>query len=66
MSRVEEIEGAIAQLSPQEFSEIARWVNEQDQKRWDDQLDRDAAAGKLDILVEEARSTEDGYPKDWP
>jgi hypothetical protein len=41
MSRVEEIEQAIEKRSPDEFSEIARWVLEMDEKRWDDQMDRD-------------------------
>jgi hypothetical protein len=66
MSRVEEIEQAIAQLDPNEFSEVARWILELDQKRWDDQLDRDAAAGKLDFLRNEARVEQDGFPKNWP
>ena len=66
MSRVEEIEQAIAQLDPNEFSEVARWILELDQKRWDDQLDRDAAAGKLDFLLNEARVEQDGFPKNWP
>lgn len=54
VSSVEQIERAIEQLSPSEFSEIARWVLAQDQKRWDDQMDRDAASGQLDFLREEA------------
>jgi len=66
MSRVKEIEQAIEQLSPPEFSEIARWVLELDQKRWDDQMDRDAASGKLDFLREEAKIKQDGFPKNWP
>jgi hypothetical protein len=66
MSRVEQIEKEIEQLSPHEFSEIARWVLELDQKRWDDQMDRDAAAGKLDFLRDEARPETEGFPKKWP
>ena len=56
MSRVEELERAIEELSPEEFAEIARRVNAIEQKRWDEQLDRDAAAGKLDFLIAEAES----------
>jgi hypothetical protein len=66
MSRVEQIEKEIEQLSPPEFSEIARWVLEQDQKRWDDQMDRDAASGNLDFFREEAKAEENGFPKNWP
>jgi len=66
MSRVKEIEKEIEQLSPLEFSEIARWVLEQDQERWDHQMDQDAASGKLDFLREEARLEQNGFPKNWP
>jgi hypothetical protein len=67
MSRVEELERAIQELSPEEFTEIARRVNAIDQKRWDEQLDRDAAAGNLDFLIEEAEAEHTaGQLKDWP
>lgn len=52
MSRVEEIERAIQELTPDEFAQIARHVHAVEQQRWDEQLDRDAAAGKLDALLE--------------
>ena len=54
MSRVEQIEEAIGQLSPEEFTELVRWITDSDQQHWDDQLERDAAAGKLDRFAEEA------------
>ncbi|HTB14375.1 MAG TPA: hypothetical protein VK752_22550 [Bryobacteraceae bacterium] len=66
MSRIQEIEQAIETLSPEEFSEIARWVLELEQKRWDDQMNRDAASGKLDFLREEAKVEKNGFPKNWP
>jgi hypothetical protein len=56
MSRVEQLERAIEELSPEEFGEIARRVNAIEQKRWDEQLDRDGAAGKLDFLIADAKS----------
>ena len=65
MSRIEQIEKEIEQLSPHEFSEIARWVLDLDQKRWDDQMDRDAASGKLDFLRDEAKIEQNGFPKNW-
>lgn len=61
MSRVEQIEHAIEELSPEEFAVIARWFQEKDQQRWDEQLDADSASGKLDFLFEE---TSDTLP--WP
>jgi hypothetical protein len=66
MRRVEEIEEAIQQLSAQEFSEIARWVLERDHQSWDEQMDRDAASGRLDFLREEAKVEKNGFPKNWP
>jgi hypothetical protein len=67
MSRVEEIESQIEQLPPEEFARVANWIREMDQQRWDEQLDRDAAAGKLDALLAEARAErESGLLRDWP
>ena len=48
MSRVEELQRSIQELTPDEFAQIARHVHALEQERWDYQLDRDAAAGKLD------------------
>ncbi len=67
MSRVEQIEREIEQLSPAEFEQVARWVLELHHARWDAQLDRDATSGKLDFLVEEAQTEQQaGLLKDWP
>ena len=67
MSRVEEIERAIEELSPDEFRQIAQRVHAIEEERWDKQLDRDAAAGKLDFLHEEARADrKNDLLKDWP
>ncbi len=67
MDRVEEIEAAIKSLPPEEFRRIAQWFRERDQALWDQQLDRDASAGKLDFLFEESkRESEEGLLRDWP
>ena len=67
MSRVDEIEQAIQALSPEEFTRVAQRVHELEQERWDRQLDKDAAAGKLDFLRAEARAErENGLLQDWP
>jgi hypothetical protein len=47
MSKVKEIEQAIEKLSPEEMAEIRAWM-------WDRDIERDAAAGRLDHLAEEA------------
>jgi hypothetical protein len=51
---VEEIESAILKLSPQELGKLAEWVLDLDEQNWDKQIERDAAAGKLDFLAKEA------------
>jgi hypothetical protein len=67
MSRIEKIEEAIQQLSPEEFTQLAKWIQEMDQDRWDKQLDTDAQTGKLDFLFDEAREEKrNGLLKTWP
>lgn len=67
MSRLEELERAIQELPPDEFARIARRVQAIEQERWDGQLDRDAAIGKLDFLINEAQEDrQTGLLKDWP
>ena len=67
MSRVEEIERAIQELSSDEFARIAERVHALEQERWDAELDRDASCGKLDFLIAEAQEDrKHGRLKDWP
>jgi hypothetical protein len=54
MSTIEQIEAAILKLSPQELSHLADWVLDLDEQRWDEQIERDVVAGKLDFLAQEA------------
>lgn len=56
MSRVEEIEAAIDGLPPAEYRRIVEWFRAREQKRWDDQMDSDSSAGKLDLLFDEAEN----------
>jgi hypothetical protein len=67
MDRVEEIESAISKLPPEEFRRIAAWLLALEQTRWDEQMDRDSANGKLDALFEEAdnESAQD-LLREWP
>jgi hypothetical protein len=67
MSRVEEIERAIQELSQDEFAQIAQRVHALEQERWDAELDRDASSGKLDFLIAEAQEDRKKKRlKDWP
>jgi hypothetical protein len=54
MTSVEQIEAAILSLPTEDFRRIADWLAEEDQRRWDDQLERDVAAGRLEPLAAEA------------
>jgi hypothetical protein len=67
MSRVEEIEAAIEGLPPEEYRRIAQWFRVREQMRWDEQMDADSSAGKLDFLFEEAESeSAKGLLREWP
>jgi hypothetical protein len=48
MSRVEEIERAIQELDAGGFAQVVQRVHELEQERWDAEMDRDAASGRLD------------------
>ena len=54
MLTVEQIENAILQLPPNEMGELLEWFLNLDYKRWDVQLEKDIAEGKLDALAAEA------------
>ena len=67
MSRVEEIEAAIDSLSPEEYRRIVQWFRAREQGRWDERLDADSSAGKLDFLFDEAESgSAKGVLREWP
>jgi len=67
MDRVEEIETAIASLPPEEYRRLVEWIRAQDQARWDEQMDRDSATGKLDFLFREAEEeSAQGLVRGWP
>jgi hypothetical protein len=54
MDRVEEIEAAIQGLPPEEYERLVQWFRTREQSRWDEQMDRDSSAGKLDFLFAQA------------
>ena len=63
-----EIKTAVHALSPEELAELTAFIlDQEDGDAWDKQMERDAAAGKLDFLVEEAeRAEREGTLRDWP
>jgi len=67
MDRVEEIESAITGLAPEEYRRFVDWFRAREQTRWDEQMDQDSAAGKLDFLFREAEGeSAQGLVRDWP
>ena len=51
MTRVEKLEQEIASLSADELSQFRRWFAAFDAKAWDEEIERDVAAGALDVLA---------------
>ncbi len=54
MSKVDDVEDAVKQLSAEELSQFRTWFAEYDALAWDRQLEADLAAGRLDHLIGEA------------
>ena len=54
MSSVIEIERAVEKRSPDELRAFRTWFAERDATEWDRQFETDVAAGRLDMLGEEA------------
>jgi hypothetical protein len=54
MLTLKQIEAAILQLSPNEFRQLSEWFLELNNQRWDEQLEKDIADGKLENLAREA------------
>jgi hypothetical protein len=54
MTTAEDIEKAVEQLAPRELARFRAWFEAFDADRFDAAIERDAKAGKLDALAEEA------------
>ncbi len=50
MSTVKQIEAAIRKLSPKDLAALRDWLAEYEADAWDQQIEQDAASGKLDKL----------------
>jgi hypothetical protein len=51
MSRVEEIEGQVKDLPPDELAAFRDWFTAFDAEAWDRQFDADVISGKLDGMA---------------
>lgn len=56
MTKLEQIQADILQLSPPERRELMEWLTEVVSDDWDQQIEADVKAGKLDKLLEEVRA----------
>jgi hypothetical protein len=54
MNTIEAITTAIAQLPPEQVAQIRAWLNEYEERQWDEQIAQDERDGRLDALAERA------------
>lgn len=54
MTKLEQLEAEIKKLSLDEFARLRNWLLELDWQAWDQQIEKDAASGKLDKLFEKS------------
>jgi len=67
MSAVIEIQSAISGLPKEDFWRLAEWFDQVKAKTWDEQMQQDAEAGRLDFLFEEAATSRAaGLCHPWP
>jgi hypothetical protein len=55
MTRLEQVKSAIESLPDRDLNRLRKWLADKDWEKWDRELERDVAAGKLDFLAAEAR-----------
>ena len=66
MTKVEELEVAVASLPREEYVQFRRWFLERDWEGWDREIEADSASGKLDFLLDEAKEIRKSYRlRDW-
>ncbi len=62
-----EIKNAVGQLSAKELAELAAFIRDRDNTAWDQEIEADAAAGRLDFLFDEAtKERAAGTLREWP
>ncbi|TPK68737.1 MULTISPECIES: iron-containing alcohol dehydrogenase [unclassified Mesorhizobium] len=54
MTKLEQIEKSITELSPEELKAFAAWFEALQADLWDRQIEADVRAGRLDKLAEQA------------
>ncbi len=56
MGKLEQIENAIEQLSPEETARLRDFFDALEERRFDEAIERGAKSGKLDSLMTEAKA----------
>lgn len=56
MNALPEIEAAIKQLPKNDVRQLAAWIQNYLNEKWDRQMEEDLAAGKLDALIAKAEA----------
>ena len=65
MTSLAEIKDAIQNLPAADFAEMAQWFNDLQEDLWDQQIEADVAAGRLDFFKEQvARAQAAGTVRD--
>jgi hypothetical protein len=54
---IDKLEQAVSELPPGKFQEFSTWFEEYKAQQWDEQIERDAKAGRLDEHIQKARET---------
>ncbi len=54
LTTLEDIEKALSELTPDQLAEFRAWFEAFDAARFDERIERDAKAGRLDTLAEQA------------
>ena len=54
MSKLEEIEAAVEKLSSADLKKFRAWLDELEERLFDERIERDAKAGKLDVVEAKA------------
>ena len=53
MTTVKEIENAVSKLPKEDLAQFRKWFDEYQSKVWDQELEKDTEAGKLNKVAEE-------------
>ncbi|HZP08737.1 hypothetical protein [Methyloceanibacter sp.] len=65
MTTVEDIEKAVTKLTPEQLARFRAWFEDYDARLFDEKIERDAKAGKLDKLADDAiRAHRKGLARD--